>query len=110
MYLNEIFAYDTLPTSAVRNVYSPDTGTARELHVSKLADAFGMDDYEFRRAFVKDDGWRAVLDKVAERGDWGRTMPDGHRAGDRAARGVPVQGRLLHGDRRPPGDGQPQDP
>ncbi len=63
VYLNEIFAYDTLPTSAVRNVYSPDTGTARELHVSKMADAFGMDDYEFRRAFVKDDGWRAVLDK-----------------------------------------------
>ena len=33
VYLNEIFAYDTLPTCAVRNVYSPDTGTARELHV-----------------------------------------------------------------------------
>jgi isoquinoline 1-oxidoreductase beta subunit len=77
VYLNEIFAYDTLPTSAVRNVYSPDTGTARELHVSKMADAFGMDDYEFRRAFTKDEGWRAVLDAVAERGDWGRTMPDG---------------------------------
>ncbi|HUR73140.1 MAG TPA: molybdopterin cofactor-binding domain-containing protein, partial [Sporichthya sp.] len=44
VYLNEIFAYDTLPTSAVRNVYSPDTGCARELHVSKMADAFGMDD------------------------------------------------------------------
>jgi isoquinoline 1-oxidoreductase beta subunit len=77
VYLNEIFAYDTLPTSAVRNVYSPDTGTARELHVSKLADAFGMDDYEFRRVFTKDDGWRAVLDAVAERGDWGRSMPEG---------------------------------
>ncbi len=77
VYLNEIFAYDTLPTSAVRNVYSPDTGTASELHVSKLADSFGMDDYEFRRAFVKDDGWRAVLDKVAEAGNWGRTMPEG---------------------------------
>jgi isoquinoline 1-oxidoreductase beta subunit len=77
VYLNEIFAYDTLPTSAVRNVYSPDTGCARELHVSKLADAFGMDDYEFRRAFAKDDGWRAVLDAAADKGDWGRTMPEG---------------------------------
>jgi isoquinoline 1-oxidoreductase beta subunit len=77
VYLNEIFAYDTLPTSAVRNVYSPDTGTARELHVSKMADAFGMDDYEFRRAFAKDDGWRAVLDKCAEAGNWGRSMPEG---------------------------------
>ncbi len=77
VYLNEIFAYDTLPTSAVRNVYSPDTGCAREIHVSKVADAFGMDDYEFRRAFAKDDGWRAVLDKAAEAGNWGRTMPEG---------------------------------
>ncbi len=77
VYLNEIFAYDTLPTSAVRNVYSPDTGCARELHVSKMADAFGMDDYEFRRAFAKDDGWRAVLDAAADKGDWGRTMPEG---------------------------------
>ncbi|MBA3745735.1 molybdopterin cofactor-binding domain-containing protein [Sporichthya sp.] len=77
VYLNEIFAYDTLPTSAVRNVYSPDTGTASELHASRLADSMGMDDYEFRRAFAKDDGWRAVLDKVAEAGNWGRTMPEG---------------------------------
>ncbi len=110
VYLNEIFAYDTLPTSAVRNVYSPDTGTARELHVSKMADAFGMDDYEFRRTFTKDDGWRAVLDKVAEAGNWGRSMPEGTAQADRAAPGVPVQGRLLHGDRRTAGDGQPQDP
>ncbi|WP_033384898.1 molybdopterin cofactor-binding domain-containing protein [Sporichthya polymorpha] len=77
VFLNEIFAYDTLPTSAVRNVYSPDTGTARELHVSKMADAFGMDDYEFRRSFAANDGWRAVLDKAAEAGNWGRTMPKG---------------------------------
>jgi len=77
VYLNEIFAYDTLPTSAVRNVYSPDTGVSRELFVSKLADNFGMDDYEFRRTFLKDAGWRAVLDKVAERGNWGRKMPAG---------------------------------
>ena len=77
VYLNEIFAYDTLPTSAVRNVYSPDTGTARELFVSKLADEFGMDDYEFRRTFARDEGQIAVLDAVAERGNWGRTMPKG---------------------------------
>ncbi len=77
VYLNEIFAYDTLPTSAVRNVYSPDTGTARELHVSKMADAFGMDDYEFRRTFARDEKQIAVLDAVAKRGNWGRTMPKG---------------------------------
>jgi len=77
VYLNEIFAYDTLPTSAVRNVYSPDTGVSRELFVDKIAEDFGMDGYEFRRAFVKDEGWRAVLDKCAEAGNWGRTMPAG---------------------------------
>jgi len=77
VYLNEVFAYDYLPTSAVRNVYSPDTAVSRELFVSKLADSFGMDDYEFRRAFARDDKMIAVLDKVAEAGNWGRTMPAG---------------------------------
>jgi isoquinoline 1-oxidoreductase beta subunit len=77
VYLNEIFAYDYLPTSAVRNVYSPDTAVSRELFVSKLADGFGMDDYEFRRTFARDDKMIAVLDKVAEAGNWGRTMPAG---------------------------------
>jgi isoquinoline 1-oxidoreductase beta subunit len=76
-YLNETFNYDDLPTSAVRNVWSPDVCTAREMFVSKLADSMGMDDYEFRRAFVKNDLMRATLDKVAERGQWGRTMPEG---------------------------------
>jgi isoquinoline 1-oxidoreductase subunit beta len=76
-YLNETFNYDDLPTSAVRNVWSPDVCCAREMFVSKLADGMGMDDYEFRRAFLKNDLMRAVLDKVAERGDWGRTMPEG---------------------------------
>ncbi len=75
--LNETFRFDDLPTSAVRNVYSPDTTVARELMVEKLAKHFGMDGYEFRRAFVKDDKSIALLDKVAEVGRWGRTMPDG---------------------------------
>jgi isoquinoline 1-oxidoreductase beta subunit len=77
VYLNEVFAYDYLPTSAVRNVYSPDVAVSRELFVSKLADSFGMDDYEFRRAFARDDKQTAVLDKCAEAGDWGRSMPAG---------------------------------
>ncbi|WP_344609890.1 molybdopterin cofactor-binding domain-containing protein [Sporichthya brevicatena] len=77
LYLNEVFSYDTLPTSAVRNVYSPDVAVSRELFVDKLADNFGMDGYEFRRAFLKNDRMRAVLDKVAEMGNWGRSMPEG---------------------------------
>jgi isoquinoline 1-oxidoreductase beta subunit len=75
--LNETFKYDDLPSSAVRNVYSPDTTVARELMVEKLAKHFGMDGYEFRRAFVKDEKSTALLDKVAEVGQWGRTLPKG---------------------------------
>ncbi len=76
-FLNEVFNYDDMPTSAVRNVWSPDLACAREMFIAKLADGFGMDDYEFRRAFVKNDAMRAVLDKVADAGDWGRAMPEG---------------------------------
>jgi isoquinoline 1-oxidoreductase beta subunit len=75
--LTEAFEYDFLPTSAVRNVYSPDVAVARELLVEELAEAFGMDDYAFRRAFAKDKGMVAALDAVAKRGDWGRAMPKG---------------------------------
>jgi isoquinoline 1-oxidoreductase beta subunit len=75
--LNETFKYDDLPSSAVRNVYSPDTAVARELMVEKLAKHFNMDGYEFRRAFAKDEKSLAVLDKVADVGKWGRTMPAG---------------------------------
>ncbi|MGQ0629402.1 MAG: molybdopterin cofactor-binding domain-containing protein [Sporichthyaceae bacterium] len=75
--LNEVFDFDTLPSSAVRNVYSPNVTIARELMVEKLAKAFNMDGYEFRRAFAKTDNDRAVLDKVAKAGNWGRKMPKG---------------------------------
>jgi isoquinoline 1-oxidoreductase beta subunit len=75
--LTDALEYDFLPTSAVRNVWSPDVAVARELLVEDLAEAFGMDGYQFRRAFVKNPGMVAALDAVAERGDWGRTMPPG---------------------------------
>ncbi|WP_028984501.1 molybdopterin cofactor-binding domain-containing protein [Sporichthya polymorpha] len=75
--LTEAFQYDYLPTSAVRNVYSPDVAVARELLVEDLAESFGMDGYEFRRAFAKSEHMKAALDAVAERGNWGRKMPAG---------------------------------
>ncbi|MHC8504145.1 xanthine dehydrogenase family protein molybdopterin-binding subunit [Pseudonocardia bannensis] len=65
------------PTSSVRNVYSPDVRLAQELVVDQLANAMGQDRYEFRRAYAKTDHLRKVLDKVAEMGDWGRSVPDG---------------------------------
>jgi isoquinoline 1-oxidoreductase beta subunit len=75
--LTEALEYDFLPTGPVRNVWSPDVAVARELLVEDLAESFGMDGYEFRRAFAKSPSMVAALDAVAKRGNWGRTMPTG---------------------------------
>ncbi|WP_199431234.1 molybdopterin cofactor-binding domain-containing protein [Qaidamihabitans albus] len=72
--LNETYTYDTFPTSSVRNLVNPDVRTAQELIVDQLAAKMGKDPYEFRRAFVDDERVRAVLDKAAEVGEWGRAM------------------------------------
>ena len=47
-------------TSSMRNVYSPDVSTARELVTDKLAAALKKDPYTFRRELAKDDRTRAV--------------------------------------------------
>lgn len=64
-------------TGSMRDVYSPNVVCARELVVDRLAAEMGKDPVAFRRSFLKNDRQRAVLDKVAELGDWGRAMPDG---------------------------------
>jgi isoquinoline 1-oxidoreductase beta subunit len=79
--INEIYEYNTFNTSSVRNIYSPDVCTATELITDQLATAMGHDPYTFRRAFVRDNRMLAVLDKLAEVGDWGRTMPAGTAQG-----------------------------
>ncbi|MEV1292904.1 molybdopterin cofactor-binding domain-containing protein [Pseudonocardia sp. NPDC049635] len=68
-------------TGSMRNVYSPDVGTARDLIVDRIAAKMGKDSYEFRREFLRNDAMRAVLDKVAEEGNWGRSMKDGTAQG-----------------------------
>ncbi|MBC8093170.1 MAG: xanthine dehydrogenase family protein molybdopterin-binding subunit [Pseudonocardia sp.] len=68
-------------TQSMRNIYSPDVATAREVMVDQLARKLGKDPYEFRKEFLKNDRMRAVLDKVAEEGDWGRSMPEGTAQG-----------------------------
>jgi isoquinoline 1-oxidoreductase beta subunit len=79
--LNEVYNFDTFHSGSVRNLYSPDVVTAIELVVDQLAAKMGHDPYSFRRTFAKDDRARAVLDKVAEVGDWGRTMAPGTAQG-----------------------------
>ena len=88
--LFEIFNYDTFHTCSVRNLYSPDVNTTVELTVDKLAKAMGKDPYQFRRSFVKDPRARAVLDKAAQVGQWGRALPAG------VAQGIAIHGE-YHG-------------
>jgi isoquinoline 1-oxidoreductase subunit beta len=78
-FLNEVDM--RFNTSSVRNIYSPNVATARELMVDQLAEKMGRDPYEFRREFGKTDRLRAVLDRVAEEGDWGRSMKKGTAQG-----------------------------
>ncbi|MDF3144812.1 MULTISPECIES: molybdopterin cofactor-binding domain-containing protein [unclassified Streptomyces] len=68
-------------TGSMRNIYSPNVRCAQELVVDELAKRMGKDPYRLRRAFLKDERARAVLDKVAEVGEWGRDMPDGTAQG-----------------------------
>jgi isoquinoline 1-oxidoreductase beta subunit len=79
--LSEIYDTSVFNTSSVRNVYSPEVTTPRELMVDQLAKAMGKDPMAFRRSFVRDARMRAVLDKLAQVGSWGRAMPAGTAQG-----------------------------
>ncbi|MFJ4617218.1 molybdopterin cofactor-binding domain-containing protein [Streptomyces sp. NPDC088812] len=68
-------------TGSMRNVYSPDATCARELLVDRLAEKTGRDPFRFRHDFLRDERSRAVLDKVAEVGRWGRSLPAGMAQG-----------------------------
>jgi isoquinoline 1-oxidoreductase beta subunit len=68
-------------TGSMRDVYSPNVVCARELIVDRLADAMNKDPVAFRREFLKHDRARAVLDRTAELGQWGRDLPDGMAQG-----------------------------
>ena len=75
--LSEIYDIATFNTSSVRNIYSPDVRTASELVIDRVAEEMGKDRLAFRREFAKDDRMRAVLDKLAAEGGWGRSLPAG---------------------------------
>ncbi|WP_455359820.1 molybdopterin cofactor-binding domain-containing protein [Streptomyces sp. SYSU K21746] len=66
-----------MPTASWRSVYSANTRGAEEIVVDELAAKLGKDPVAFRRAFLKTAAQRAVLDKVAAEGDWGRDLPAG---------------------------------
>jgi isoquinoline 1-oxidoreductase beta subunit len=79
--LSEVFQYSDFHTGPMRNIYSPDVATARELMTDQLAKAVHKDPFSFRKAFVKDARMRAVLTKLGTVGNWGRTMPAGTAQG-----------------------------
>jgi isoquinoline 1-oxidoreductase beta subunit len=79
--LNETYNYNTFNTSSVRNIYSPEVCTAKELMVDQVAKAMGQDPYQFRRAFLRDSRLLAVLDAAAKAGNWGRAMARGTAQG-----------------------------
>lgn len=72
---------DRFNTGSMRNIYSPDTRVAVELVVDRLAAVVGMDPLEFRLKHAKSPKVRKALEKVAEEGEWGRTMPAGFAQG-----------------------------
>jgi isoquinoline 1-oxidoreductase beta subunit len=73
-FLGEIYEYDTFASSTVRNVWTPDVVTARELMTDQIAAKLGADPVDYRRHVIIEDRLRAVLDACAQAGRWGRKM------------------------------------
>ncbi|MHB1720855.1 MAG: xanthine dehydrogenase family protein molybdopterin-binding subunit [Acidimicrobiales bacterium] len=68
-------------TDSWRSVFSYNTRGAEEIFIDKVAASMGRDPVEFRLAHMSDDRQRAVLEKVADVGNWGRVMPAGTAQG-----------------------------
>jgi isoquinoline 1-oxidoreductase beta subunit len=70
-----------LPTGSWRSIYSGQTTVVNEIMVDEIARAMRVDPLAFRRARAASSRARAVLDRVASLGQWGRTMPAGTAQG-----------------------------
>src|ERR1043165_3928845 len=70
-----------IPLGAWRSVDSGTTRTVEEIMVDEIARSLGKDPVAFRRTTLRSRAVRAVLDKAASAGSWGRTMPAGHGQG-----------------------------
>ncbi|MFF1321099.1 xanthine dehydrogenase family protein molybdopterin-binding subunit [Streptomyces sp. KS_5] len=70
-----------VPLGAWRSVDSGTVRTAEEIVVDEVARALGKDPVAFRRTTLRSKAVKAVLDKVATAGKWGRNLPRGHAQG-----------------------------
>ncbi|MBN9102219.1 MAG: xanthine dehydrogenase family protein molybdopterin-binding subunit [Pseudonocardia sp.] len=68
-------------TGSTRNVYGPDTCTAREVMIDKIAERLKKDPMKFRTEFIKTERARRVLERVAKEADWGKSMEPGTAQG-----------------------------
>ncbi|NRQ48377.1 xanthine dehydrogenase family protein molybdopterin-binding subunit [Aeromicrobium stalagmiti] len=68
-------------TGSWRSVYSANTRGAEEILVDEMAAKLGRDPVAFRRQQLKTRRQKAVLDRAAQEGGWGRAMPKGHAQG-----------------------------
>ncbi|MFF7122538.1 molybdopterin cofactor-binding domain-containing protein [Streptomyces sp. NPDC008240] len=66
-----------VPLGAWRSVDSGTVRTAEEIVVDEIARELGKDPVAFRRTTLRNKAVKAVLDKAADAGHWGRTMPAG---------------------------------
>jgi isoquinoline 1-oxidoreductase beta subunit len=71
-----------VPTHFWRSVGHTHTAFAVESFIDELAHAAGKDPYEFRRALLgKQLRCKRVLEMVAEKAGWGKSLPAGHGRG-----------------------------
>jgi isoquinoline 1-oxidoreductase beta subunit len=79
--LDETYTINDFHTGSMRNIYSPDVRTAQELITDRIATLMGKDPLAFRLAFLKDPRLKAIVTKLGQVGNWGRTMPAGTAQG-----------------------------
>jgi isoquinoline 1-oxidoreductase beta subunit len=71
-----------MPVGFWRSVGSSQNAFFMESYVDELALAAGQDPYKFRRTLLAHrPDFLGVLDKIADKGDWGKPLPQGYGRG-----------------------------